>query len=80
MVLSSLVTTARVLLALLTIPLRSRLSMQLEVLALRHRRRVVHFGVTENPTAQWMAQQLVNTFPWVEAPRYLLRDRDGVYG
>ena len=36
--------------------------------------------MTENPTAEWTAQQIVNAFPWEEAPRYLLRDRDGVYG
>jgi putative transposase len=45
-----------------------------------HRRRVVHFKVTEHPTAQWTAQQVVEAFPWNEAPKYLLRDRDHVYG
>jgi len=45
-----------------------------------HRRRVLHFNITTNPTAEWTAQQIVNAFPWDEAPRYLLRDRDGVYG
>jgi transposase InsO family protein len=40
----------------------------------------VHFNVTEHPTAQWTAQQMVETFPWETAPRYLLRDRDGLYG
>ena len=50
-------------------------------LVLSHdRRRVVHFGVTANPTAAWTAQQLVNAFPWESPPRYLLRDRDGSYG
>jgi putative transposase len=44
------------------------------------RRRVVHFHVTEHPTAQWTAQQVVEAFPWDEAPRYLLRDRDRIYG
>ncbi len=44
------------------------------------RRRVVHFNVTEHPTAQWTAQQLVEAFPWETAPKYLLRDRDAVYG
>jgi len=44
------------------------------------RRRVVHFNVTEHPSAQWTAQQVVEAFPWNTAPRYLLRDRDGVYG
>jgi putative transposase len=44
------------------------------------RRRVLHFNVTTNPTAEWTAQQIVNAFPWDSAPRYLLRDRDGIYG
>jgi putative transposase len=50
------------------------------VVLAHHRRRVVHFNVTENPTAEWTAQQIVEAFPWDTAPRYLLRDRDGVYG
>jgi putative transposase len=44
------------------------------------RRRIVHFNITEHPTAQWTAQQIVDAFPWETAPRYLLRDRDGIYG
>ena len=44
------------------------------------RRRIVHFNITEHPTAQWTAQQIVEAFPWETAPRYLLRDRDGIYG
>jgi len=44
------------------------------------RRRVVHVNVTDAPTAQWTAQPLVEAFPWGTAPRYLLRDRDAVYG
>jgi len=44
------------------------------------RRRVLHFNVTRNPTAEWTAQQLVNAFPYDTAPRYLLRDRDKIYG
>ena len=43
------------------------------------RRRVVHFNVTANPTAVWTVQQIVETFPWDSAPRYLLRDRDSIY-
>ena len=50
------------------------------VVLLHHRRRVVHFNVTENPSARWTAQQVVEAFPWDKAPRYLLRDRDGIYG
>src|SRR4029450_9259175 len=75
---------------------RTQRSLVLENLALRHqlvvkvlfvfvvlaheRRRVVHINVTDAPTAQWTAQQLVEAFPWQTAPRYLLRDRDAVYG
>ena len=44
------------------------------------RRRVLHFNVTENPTALWTAQQIVEAFPWDSAPKYLLRDRDAIYG
>jgi putative transposase len=43
-------------------------------------RRVVHFNVTEHPTASWTAQQLVDALPEESAPKYLLRDRDSVYG
>ncbi len=44
------------------------------------RRRVVGFGVTAHPTAEWIAQQVTEAFPWDRAPRYLIRDRDCVYG
>ena len=48
---------------------------------LRHERReIVHFAVTANPTAAWTARQITEAFPWDQAPRYLLRDRDGIYG
>ena len=48
---------------------------------LRHdRRRIVHFNVTEHPSEEWTAQQIVDAFPWDTAPRYMLRDRDGIYG
>ena len=51
------------------------------LVVLRHsRRQVVHYNVTSNPTAIWTAQQIVNAFPWDTAPKYLLRDRDGIYG
>jgi putative transposase len=50
-------------------------------LVLAHdRRRIDHFGVTEHPTAEWTAQQLREAFPWDKAPRYLLRDRDRIFG
>jgi putative transposase len=44
------------------------------------RRRVVHFNVTEHPTAFWTGQQIVEAFPDGTVPRYLLRDRDKIYG
>ena len=48
---------------------------------LRHdRRKVVHFNVTDHPYAEWAAQQIIEAFPFEEAPRFLLRDRDGIYG
>ena len=50
-------------------------------LVLRHERReLVHFNVTEHPTAQWAAQQMVEAFPWDPPPKYVLRDRDQTYG
>jgi transposase InsO family protein len=44
------------------------------------RRKVIHFNITEAPTAGWSAQQVVNAFPYETAPKYLLRDRDSIYG
>lgn len=50
-------------------------------LVLAHdRRRTVHFAVTAQHTAEWAAHQLRDAFPWESAPRYLLRDRDRIYG
>src|SRR5271167_1367163 len=44
------------------------------------RRNLVWVNVTRHPTAEWIARQLTEAFPWDEAPRYLIRDRDGIYG
>jgi transposase InsO family protein len=44
------------------------------------RRRLVFANVTTNPTAAWLAQQVVNAFPWDTAPRFLIRDGDSAYG
>lgn len=44
------------------------------------RRKVLHFNVTGHPTAKWTAQQVVEACPWDTAPKYLMRDRDSVYG
>ena len=50
------------------------------VVLAHHRRRVVHFNVTQHPTVCWTAQQMIEAFPEDGAPRYLLRDRDKIYG
>ena len=44
------------------------------------RRRIVHVNVTAHPTAAWTAQQLREAWPWDTAPRFVIRDRDAVYG
>ena len=44
------------------------------------KRRVLHFNVTQHPTAAWTGQQVVEALPWDTAPRYMIRDRDGIYG
>ena len=49
------------------------------IMLAHERRRIVHFNITEHPTAQWTAQQIIEAFPWDTAPRYLLRDRDAIY-
>ena len=50
-------------------------------LVLAHdRRRIVHFNVTAHPTAEWTGQQLREAFPFEQLPRYLLRDRDSIFG
>ena len=50
------------------------------VMLTHRRRRLVHFNVTEHPTAEWTARQLLEACGLEEAPRYLIRDRDKVYG
>ena len=63
-----------------TVP-TARLRVLFVLIVLAHdRRRVVYFNITEHPTSEWTAQQLVEAFPWEPLPRYLLRDRDAVYG
>jgi transposase InsO family protein len=48
---------------------------------LKHQRRqLISLTVTTNPTAEWIAHQITDAFPWNEAPDYLIRDRDGSYG
>ena len=49
------------------------------VMLAHERRRVVHVAVTDHPTAHWTVQQLREAFPWDQAPRYLVRDRDHAF-
>jgi transposase InsO family protein len=44
------------------------------------RRDLVWINVTTNPNAEWIARQITEAFPWNEAPRYMIRDRDRIYG
>ena len=63
-----------------TVPtLTGRVLFVLVVLA-HQRRRIIHVNITEHPTAAWTAQQIVDAFPDDTAPRWLLRDRDAIYG
>jgi len=55
-----------------------RLLFVLVILA-HERRRIIPVGVTDHPTATWVAQQLREAFPWNEASRYLVRDRDSAF-
>ena len=51
------------------------------LLIMRHgRRQILWFGVTAHPTAEWIANQVMEAYGWEQAPRYLIRDRDGAYG
>ncbi len=43
------------------------------------RRELVWISVTTNPNAEWVARQITEAFPWNEAPRYMIRDRDRIY-
>ena len=44
------------------------------------RRELIWISVTTNPTAEWVARQTTEACPWNEAPRYMIRDRDRIYG
>jgi len=50
------------------------------VIARLDRRELVWINVTRHPTAEWVAQQITEAFPWAEAPHYLVRDQDAIYG
>ncbi len=45
-----------------------------------HRREIIHFNITRHPTAHWTAQQITEAFPYDTVPKYMIRDRDKIYG
>src|SRR5881398_2388703 len=65
---------------LFTVPTATFRVLFVLVILTHSRRRLVHFNVTEHPTAEWTARQLLETCALEEGPRYLIRDRDQVYG
>jgi hypothetical protein len=62
----------------LTVPTATFRVLFVFVVLAHERRRVVHFGVAEHPTQEWTMQQMREAFPWDQAPRYVLRDRDAI--
>lgn len=63
-----------------TVPTAAFRVLYVFVVLAHDRRRVLHFNVVEHPTATWTAQQIVEAFPDASAPKYLMRDRDSIYG
>jgi putative transposase len=63
-----------------TVPMATFRILYVPLVFSHNRRHIVHLNVTEHPTSQWTAQQIVEAFPFDSAPRYLLRDRDQIYG
>ena len=64
----------------LTVPTINFKLMYLLVIIEHHRRKLIHFNVTKNPTAEWTLQQIRNLFFEFDVPKYLIRDRDTKYG
>lgn len=64
----------------LTVPTVTFKTLYVFVVLSLDRRLVVHFHVTTHPSSDWTALQLVQAFPFDSAPKYLIRDRDGIYG
>jgi len=64
----------------LTVPMIMFRNLYVFVVLSLDRRRIVHLNVTDKPTAEWTARQLYQAFPFDTAPKYLIRDRDGIYG
>jgi putative transposase len=65
---------------LLTVPTATLRVLFVFVVLSHDRRRIIHVNVTAHPTAAWTAQQLREAWPWDTAPRFVIRDRDALYG
>jgi transposase InsO family protein len=65
---------------LFTVPTATFRVLYVFLILSNERRKVIHFNVTDSPTAFWTGRQIIEAFPWDTAPKYLLRDRDGIYG
>jgi transposase InsO family protein len=63
-----------------TVPTAAFRNLYCFIILLHERRQIVHFNVTAHPTAAWTAQQMIEAFPEDSSPRFLLRDRDSIYG
>ncbi len=64
----------------LTVPTLTFQVLYVFVVLSHHRRRVLHFNIVDSPSAPWTAQQLREAFAFTSPPKYLLRDRDSIYG
>ena len=64
----------------LTVPTLSGRVLYVFIILDHARRRILHFHVTQHPTAFWVAQQLREAFPFASEPRYLIRDNDSIFG
>jgi transposase InsO family protein len=65
---------------LLVVPTMSFVQLYVLVIVRLARRELVLINVTRHPTAEWVAQQITEAFPWNGAPRYLIHDQDAIYG
>ena len=65
---------------LFVVPTINFIQLYVVVIVRLARRELVWINITRHPTAEWIARQITEAFPWNEAPRYLIRDRDAIYG
>jgi len=63
----------------LVVPTASFKLLYVFVVLEHNRRKILHFHVTKSPSAFWTGQQIIETFPYDTAPKYLIRDNDSIY-